>query len=164
MRKVWVVWKGPIMTVVGISVFLLVVFAAKTFLSDDTQRPVPAAPEPAPAQHVNTRTWRMIAGDPAAHVGERVVVWGQVTGLDSVGGAASFRANVDAARHSPENGSVRYPTSVIMHGGPDVMRKVADGYIFTAEATVDGPGTPGGAATVPSLTVTKLTITDKTVG
>jgi hypothetical protein len=168
MRTAWVAWKGPIMTLVGIAAFLLALFAAKTFLSDGTQQVVPAAPEPAPAQHVNTRTWQMIARDPAGHIGERVVLWGQVTGLDPVGGAASFRANVDAARHAPENGSVNYPTNVIMHGDPDILRKVADGYIFTAEATVDGAGTPGArsddATTVPALTVTKLTITDKTVG
>lgn len=168
MRTAWVAWKGPIMTLVGISAFLLVLFGAGALLSRGGSQPAPATVELAPAQHVNTRTWEGIARDPASHTGERVVLWGQVTGFDRGGGAATFRANVDAARHTLENGSLNYPTNVIMHGDPDMMRKVADGYIFTAEATVDGAGTPGGgpgsATAVPMLTVTKLTITDKTVG
>lgn len=164
MRRAWVAWKGPVMTLVAISAFLLVVFAVGAFLSHGGSPAAPAVTiEPAPAQHINTRTWQAIARDPAGHTGERVVLWGQVTGFDRGPGAASFSANVDAARHRPENGSVRYPTNVIMRGGPDVLRKVADGYIFTAEATVDGSDTPGGPA-VPALTVTKLTITDRTVG
>lgn len=165
MRTAWVAWKGPTMTLVGISAFLLVLFGGGALFSRGESQPAPSTLEAAPALHVNTRTWKVIARDPAGHTGERVVLWGQITGIDPAGGAATFRANVDAARHTPENGRVNYPTSVIMHGGPDVLHKVADGYIFTAEATVDGAGTPGaGATTVPMLTVTKLTITDKAVG
>lgn len=163
MRTAWAAWKGPIITLVGIGAFLLALFGAKALLSHGGSQATSVTPEPAPAQHVNTRTWQVIARDPEGHIGERVVLWGQVTGLDSAGGAATFRANVDAARRRPENGSVNYPTSVIMHGDPDILRKLADGYIFTAEATVDGASRPG-SPTVPTLTVTKLRITDKTVG
>lgn len=151
------------MTLVGIGAFLLVVFGAKALYTHNVSRPAPIALAPAPALHVSTRTWRAIARDPAGNIGARVVLWGQVTGLDRAPGAASIRANVDAARHRPENGTVNYPTSVILYGDPDVLGKAAEGYIFTAEATVDATSAAGGA-TVPSLTVTKLTITDKTVG
>jgi len=62
---------------------------------------------------------------------------------------------------------VNYPTSVIMHGDPAMLHNLVQGYIFKAEATSTGP--PRSPPTLgrrqrPNLTVTKITITDKTVG
>jgi hypothetical protein len=160
----WVAWAWPVMTFVAITAFLFVLFGVGS-------RPVPAPSAPAaplePAVHLNTRQWRAVADDPLAHAGERILLWGQVTQLDATTGPSSFRAKVDAAHHIPTDGVVNYPTDVIMHGDPAEIRKAVPGYIFKAEVTVDpAPAgrAPSARPSVPTLTVTKLTITDKTVG
>jgi hypothetical protein len=168
MRRVPAAWVWPITTfvVIAASIGVFVVFRVATYASS-SDSPGVSAPL-APARHVNTRTWRTIAEDPTGHADERVVLWGRVTQFDPTVDGSTFRANVDAAHHAAENGVVRYPTSVIMHGDPGLLRKLVHGYTFTADATVDAGGAPGtvsdGRGPVPTLTVTRLTITDKTAG
>jgi hypothetical protein len=160
-------WALPIVTFVGIGAFMITVLVIRAVSGTSDADTANAFAGPLePARHVNTRQWRTIAADPLGHAEQRVVLWGRVTRFDPTTDASSFRANVDAARHTPQNGVVNYPTSVIMHGDPDVLRKLAQGFIFTAEATVDGTVPPGETpdARIPRLTVTKLTVTDKTVG
>jgi hypothetical protein len=167
MRTAWAAWAVPITTFIAIAAFIFVLSGGGPYSSSATGPSTPAPP-PAPAQHINTRSWRVIAEDPAGHAGDRVVVWGQVTRFDPTTDASTFRANVDAARHTPRNGVVNYPTDVIMHGDPYLLRHLARGYIFTAEVTVDGASTvtstSGDEIVVTRLTVTKLAVTDKTVG
>lgn len=171
-RRRWVRWVWPATTFVLIAAFM---FAAM-FVRDMGPRPAPVAAAPEPAQHLNTRAWRTIAADPEAHAHERVVLWGQVTAFDPAGDPSTFRANVDAARHRPSGGTVNYPTAVVLRGDPSALRALALGYIFTADVTIEGavpaaaPGaapvaaTAPGAAVLPRLTVTRLTVTDRTVG
>jgi hypothetical protein len=165
MRRRWAAWVWPTVAFAAIPVCALLLVWGKQHFSDNV--PDNAATPLAAAQHVNTRSWRTISQDPAGHAAARVVLWGQVTQFDAPG-AATFRANVDSARHAPDNGVVNYPTAVIMHGDPILLQNLVRGYIFKAEATVDGGTTdnagPDRKATVPTLTVTKITITDKTVG
>jgi len=167
MRRIWAAWARPIVTFVVISAFMIIAGLVRGWWATSEADAANAFAGPLePARHVNTRAWRTIAADPADHAEERVVLWGRVTRFDPMADASSFRANVDAARHTPQNGVVNYPTSVLMHGDPVVLRKLGQGFIFTAEATVDGTA-PAGAnpdVRVPALTVTKLTVTDKTVG
>jgi hypothetical protein len=164
MRAGWKAWVWPTMIFAALPAGLLVLMLVKPYLSDPAAS---VAPTPLDAAvHVNTRTWRSISQDPANHAAERLVLWGQVTQFDPA--TSTFHANVDAARHTPSNGVVNYPTAVIMHGDPYTLRNLARGYIFKAEATLDGAApqgsTPAGEVPVPTLTVTQLTITDKTVG
>ncbi|HEX4250664.1 MAG TPA: hypothetical protein VH008_22555 [Pseudonocardia sp.] len=164
MRAGWKAWVWPTIIFAAIPAGLLVMVLLKPYLSDPTAN---AAPTPLDAAvHVNTHTWRSIAQDPAGHAQDRLVLWGQVTEFDRA--TSTFYANVDAARHTPSNGTVNYPTAVIMHGDPATLQNLARGYIFKAEATLDGAvpqsTASGGKAPIPTLTVTKLTITDKTVG
>jgi hypothetical protein len=167
MRKIWAAWAWPIVTFVVISTFMisLAVVRYESGTSDADTANAAAAPLE-PARHVNTRAWRTIAADPAGHAEERVVLWGRVTRFDPTADASTFRANVDTAHHTPQNGVVNYPTSVVLHGDPSVLRNLGQGFIFTAEATVDGTVPAGGTPDVriPELTVTKLRVTDKTVG
>ena len=166
MRKGWKAWVWPTMTFAAIPACAALLVWGKPYFSDDV--PNNAATPLTAAQHVNTRAWRTISQDPGSHAEDRIVLWGQVTQFDATPGASTFRANVDAARHTPRNGVVNYPTAVLMHGDPTMVHDLVRGYIFKAEATVDGATTdntgPDRKATVPNLTVTKLTITDKTVG
>jgi hypothetical protein len=177
-RRAWARWAWPIVTffVIGAFMIIAVVLRGAAAQSDAATPNTFLAPLE-PAQHVNTREWRAIAAAPGENADARVVVWGQVTGFDPAADPSTFTANVDSARHSPANGTVNYPTPVILHGVPGDLRKLANGYIFTAEATVDAPAatgadasrgasrpSAGGGSGLPELTVTKLTITDKTVG
>jgi hypothetical protein len=167
MRRIWAAWAWPIVTFVVIGAFMITVLVVRSVSgTSDADTPNASATQLEPARHINTRKWRTIAANPADHAEERVVLWGRVTRFDPRADASSFRANVDTARHTPRNGVVNYPTSVVLHGAPDVQRNLGQGFIFTAEVTVDGTAPAGGApdATIPALTVTKLTITDKTVG
>lgn len=181
-KKVWARWAWPLVTFVLIAVFMIVAVVVHGVAAQpDAATPNAFLPPLEPAQHVNTREWRTIAADPIGHADERVVLWGRVTAFDPSIDPSSFSAKVDSARHTPANGTVNYPTPVLLHGNPADLQKLATGYVFTAEATVDGPPTPidgddagtGGTATrpgagagggVPELTVTKLTVTDKTIG
>jgi hypothetical protein len=173
MRRVWARWAWPIVTFFVIGAFMIIAVVLRGGAAQsDAATPNVFLPPLEPAQHVNTREWRAIAADPAGHGDARVVLWGRVTGFDPAVDASSFTANVDSARHTPANGTVNYPTPVVLHGDPSMLAKVVTGYIFTAEATVNTPARTGGTAqpgattatAVPELTVTKLTITDKTVG
>jgi hypothetical protein len=160
-RKIWARWAWPLCTFFVIGAFMIVAVVLRGGgAGSDGPTPNPFLPPLEPAQHVNTREWRTIAGDPSGHADARVVLWGQVTAYDPGIDASSFTANVDSARHTPSNGTVNYPTPAHLHGDPYELRKLATGYIFTAEATVDD----GGGGGVPELTVTKLTVTDKTIG
>jgi hypothetical protein len=161
-RKIWARWAWPLVTFLVIGAFMIIAVVVRGGSEQsDAATPNTFLPALEPAQHVNTREWRTIAADPSGHADERVVLWGQVTAFDPTIDARSFTANVDSARHTPINGAVNYPTSVILHGDPYALRNLATGYIFTAEATVD-PSAAGGG--VPELTVTSLKVTDKTVG
>lgn len=184
-KRVWARWAWPLVTFVLIAAFMIVAVVMRGVgAQPDAAEPNAFLPPLEPAQHLNTREWRTIAADPTGHADERVVLWGRVTAFDPSIDASSFTANVDSARHTPANGTVNYPTPVLLHGDPADLRKLATGYVFTAEATVDGPPTPedgdaragngtgtratrpgaGAGGGVPELTVTKLTITDKTIG
>jgi hypothetical protein len=167
MRRIWAAWAWPIVTFVVIGAFMITVLVVRSLSgTSDADTPNAVAAPLEPARHINTRTWRTIAANPADHADERVVLWGRVTRFDPMVDASSFRANVDTARHTPQNGVVNYPTSVVLHGDPAIFGRLAQGFIFTAEATVDGTAPAGDTpdVRVPELTVTKLTVTDKTVG
>jgi hypothetical protein len=171
MRKIAARWAWPAVTFLLIGGFMVLAVLVRGGLgTSDADTSSPSAISLEPAQHVNTREWRTIASDPAGHADARVVVWGRVTSYDPAADPSSFRANVDSARHIPRNGTVNYPTPVVVHADPSLLQHLATGYIFKAEATVnaqggsrpDGAAAPGGS--VPELTATQLTVTDKTVG
>lgn len=161
-RRIWARWAWPLVTGLVIGAFMIIAVVVRGGgAQPEATTPNAFLPPLEPARHVNTREWRTIAGDPSGHADARVVLWGRVTAFDKAADARSFSANVDSARHTPANGTVNYPTSVVMHGDPYMLRNLATGYIFTAEATVDSRTAAGGT---PELTVTRLTIADKTVG
>jgi hypothetical protein len=122
----------------------------------------PPAP-PAPAKTISARDWALIAKDPDAHAGERVVVYGQVTQFDSATGASTFRANVDGAAHKVSYGYADYKTNTMLTGPDDQLKDIVDGDLFRAEVTVAGAlsydTTMGGSTTVPKLEITAIKVT-----
>jgi hypothetical protein len=126
-------------------------------------KPAPAAPAPLDkAKAINARTWQLIAKDPEAHAGERVIVYGQVTQFDAATGTDNFRANVDGVVHKPEYGYADYETNTLLSGDEGTLKDVVEGDLFKAEVTVDGAKSYdtaiGGNTTAPQLTVTKIEV------
>jgi hypothetical protein len=133
--------------------------------------PAPAVSEPAvivqdaplqPARKITARDWQLIAKNPDAHTGERIIVYGQVTQFDATTGTSGFRANVDGAVHKPSYGYADYDINTMLAGDANTLGNVVEKDLFKAEATVAGSltyqTTLGGNLTVPQLTVTKIDV------
>lgn len=119
------------------------------------------APEPAyeagdPADYavIGERDWALIAKDPDAHLGEKIVLFAEVTQFDSATGNDLFRAN--AATSQLEYWSLD-GTNTIFTGDKQVLGPVVQGDIVKVHATVLGSLSYdtqiGGSTTVPSLAV-----------
>lgn len=121
-------------------------------------------PPPAPAKAITARDWALIARDPSSHVGESIVVYGQVTQFDSATGRTTFRANVDGVKHPVRYGYADYDTNTFLTSVDaaslgDLVQKD----LFRAEVVVAGAysyeTTMGGTLTVPQLLVTRIEVT-----
>lgn len=126
----------------------------------------PPAP-PAPPRAITARDWQLIAKNPDAHIGERVIVYGEVTQFDAATGTSAFRANVDGVVHKVKYGYADYKTNTVLTtGSSSLFTDVVTGDLFRAEATVLGSfsyGTQiGGSTTVPQLMVTAIKVTGST--
>lgn len=97
------------------------------------------------------------------HVGEAMIVYGQVTQFDSVTGTSGFRANIDGVRHQVSYGYADYETNTILQGDPAALGDLVEGDLFRAEVVVGGTYTYetslGGQMTVPTLAVSKIQVT-----
>jgi hypothetical protein len=117
-----------------------------------------------PARKITSREWKLIAKDPEAHAGERVIVYGQVMQFDAATGVDAFRANVDGAEHKPSYGYADYDTNTFLSGPATELVDLVEGDLFRAEVTVDGAYSYstqiGGGTTAPRLIITKI----KTIG
>ncbi|GAA2886326.1 hypothetical protein GCM10010472_50660 [Pseudonocardia halophobica] len=118
---------------------------------------------PAPARAITARDWALIAKSPDAHVGERIVAYGQVTQFDAATGTSAFRANVDGVVHKPSYGYVDYETNTFLNESGTLFAQLVKGDLFRAEVTVTGSysysTTMGGTMTVPQLQVTAINVT-----
>lgn len=125
--------------------------------------PLPPPPPPAPlAPHraLNARDWQLLAKDPDAHKGERVIVYGRVTQFDSATGTSGFRANVHGVKQEKW---YDYDTNTILKGDEAKLKDVVEDDLFKAEVTVSGSysydTSIGGNTTAPELAVDSITIT-----
>ena len=80
----------------------------------------------------------MIAKDPDSHVGESIIVYGEVTQFDSVTGTDTFRANVDGAVHQVTYGFSGYETNTVLTGGGADLSNLVEGDLFEADVVVAG--------------------------
>jgi hypothetical protein len=156
---------------VGVVVLLLVIVAMSgndggSGSSTNSRSASGAAPavQPVlgPAKAITERDWQLIAKDPEAHTGDRVIVYGEVTQFDATTGTDAFRANVDGVEHKPEYGYADYETNTILNGDDAALKALVQGDLFKAEVTVAGAqsyeNTMGGTLTAPKLTVTKVDV------
>ncbi|WP_233899187.1 PASTA domain-containing protein [Pseudonocardia dioxanivorans] len=129
-----------------------------------TPVPTTVKPPPLPAKAITAREWALIARSPDAHIGEAVIVYGQVTQFDSATGPAGFRANVDGVAHKVSYGYADYDTNTILVADTAAtLGDLVNKDLFKAEVTVLGSytyeTTMGGSTTVPKLAVQKVTVT-----
>lgn len=153
----------------------LVGTSAPSPASSDTTSPPAAAPTPTPApplkpsspeaaprtayEPVSPREWAVIAKNPDAHAGERIVVYGVVTQFDAQTGTDAFRADVGAQNMQE---AYQYDTNTIMSGDEESLADVVEGDEFRANVTVVGSytyeTTAGSQLTVPLLVVDSIRV------
>ncbi|MCE3552498.1 hypothetical protein LWC33_13635 [Pseudonocardia sp. RS11V-5] len=143
--------------VLAVAVLGLLVVVAVGVVVNLGSAPSPFVEEP--ARSLTARDWALIAKDPEAHSGERVVVHGLVTQFDSTTGTKRFRAEVDAV---PQEDSISGTNTILTGSGRD-LDPVVEGDLFTAEVTVEGAASYdtalGGSTTAPELEVDSITVT-----
>jgi hypothetical protein len=119
----------------------------------------PGAPLP-PHRAVDAREGQIIAKEPAAHEGERIIVYGRVTQFDAATGNDTFRASVDGVDHPGD--AYAFDTNTMLSGDASALRDIVNEDLFRAEVTVAGSmsyGTQiGGNTTVPMLTVDTIKV------
>lgn len=148
--------------VVGAGVLLLgVVIATGVRISPASTS---ASMPPPPHRAVDAREWQVIAKDPDAYQGERIVVYGHVTQIDPAAGESTVRANVDGVAHGGEERAyLKYKTNTMLSGDAKALDGVVSGDLFTAEVTVRGSMSydtqVGGNATVPVLAIDSIRVT-----
>jgi hypothetical protein len=146
---------------------------ATTTPSSASAAPQPSAQQPAaparpaaPPRGVSAREWAKIAKEPDVHVGEAIIVYGEVTQFDSVTGPNTFRANVDGVKHPVSYGFADYPTNTILTNESADLGDIVQDDLFKAEVVVAGSlsyeTTLGGSTTVPKLTVKKISVIGST--
>jgi hypothetical protein len=101
------------------------------------------------------REWQIIAKDPAAHEGERIIVYGRVTQFDAATRDDTFRTTVDGIDHPGE--TYAFDTNTVLSGDAGTLRDIVDDDLFRADVTVAGSMSYdtqiGGSTTAPRLTV-----------
>ena len=121
--------------------------------------PPPSAPAE-PYRKLSARDWQIIAKNPDAHIGERVIVHGRVTQFDAATGTTAFRASVDGVR---QKRAYDYDTNTMLGGDAADLQDIVVDDEFTAEVTVRGSLTYqtqiGGSTTVPVLLVQTISRT-----
>ncbi len=133
-------------------------------------KPPAVAPLPAPPateyRKITAREWQLIAKAPDLHLGERIIVYGQVTQFDSATGASGMRANVDGVIHPVRYGYADYETNTVLAVGSaeaSLLANVVKGDLFTARVVVNGSYAYdtqiGGSTTVPQLIVESIQVT-----
>ena len=129
--------------------------AAKTVQSEpkETSKTVEAV-------KVTERQWAKVVRDPDAFIGQRYIIYGQVTQLDSATGANRFRAET-AHTVTTEYGFYEGADTVLT-GDEDDLSNLVEGDVFRATVTVIGSfeddTNMAGNKTVPYLTVDKLKV------
>ena len=117
------------------------------------------APPPVPHREISSRDWQVIAKNPDAHKGKRIIVYGYVTQFDAATGTSSFRASIDAIRHKR---TYKYDTNTLLSGTTEMLNDIVADDQFRAEATVMGSFSYdtqiGGNATVPLLHVDTISL------
>ncbi len=124
--------------------------------------PPPTAPT-GPHRKITAREWSLIARNPEAHEGERIIVYGVVTQSDTATGSQFLRASVDGVEHKPRYGFADYATNTVLAGAVSDLDNVVADDLFRAEVTVTRSFSYdtqiGSNTTAPLLAVNSIKVT-----
>ncbi|MCW2632507.1 MAG: hypothetical protein JWR88_1469 [Pseudonocardia sp.] len=155
-RSGW--WLAIIGLVVALGVAAGVLIAMdKIHLGSTSSSSASTSATPVGYRAVTAREWLLIAKDPDAHKGERIIVYGQVKQLDAETGTNGFRASVDGVTHPVQSGSVDYATNTVLTWRASDLHNVAQVDLFVAHVTVTGSTTQNGVKT-PLLAVDTIEV------
>ncbi|MFD4469675.1 DUF2510 domain-containing protein [Rhodococcus sp. NPDC058505] len=120
-----------------------------------------AKKDPASYEQLTDRDFALIAKDPAAAVGRKVVVYGRVTQFDSATGATQFLART--APSVPDRVYDYEQNTFVVGDTAALIRDVVEDDLVTMHAEVLGSFTydtqAGGSTTVPKLQVNLIEVT-----
>lgn len=145
LRRTWPILLG---------VLFLLVLAAPMILPAGVLFPL------SPAQVITERDWQMIAKDPDASEGKRIVVHGRITQFDAATGRTSFRADVRSTPFPVDEIRPEGTVNTLLDGSETDLGPLVEGDAFRAEATVTDATSYatqlGGQTVVPHLDVTAI--------
>lgn len=108
---------------------------------------------------LDERAFALIAKDPDAHIGEKIVAYGYVTQFDSATGATTFRADTGSA----PGASYDYDVNTVVSGSAPLLAPIVEDDYVTIYAEVAGSYTYdtqiGGSSTAPKLTANIIDVT-----
>jgi hypothetical protein len=153
-------WLAIIGLVVALVVAAGVLIALdKIHLGTTSSSSASTSATPAGYRAVSAREWLLIAKDPDAHKGERIIVYGQVKQLEAATGTRGFRASVDGVPHPVQSGNVDYATNTVLTWRESDLHNVSQGDLFVAHVTVVGSTSSQNGVKIPLLTVDTIEVT-----
>lgn len=104
---------------------------------------------------IDERTWALVAKDPAAHVGEKYVIYGKVTQFDSATGTSGFRANTGGEQ---QEYSYQYDVNTLVSAtDPGTVAEIVEDDLVKMYVKVTGAKTYsttiGGSTTAPQVQI-----------
>lgn len=155
-KKSTVPWYVSILAAIGL--ITVVLFAldeldksnnsepSSTYAAPVTYQAKPADLDVSTYQALTPRDYALIAKDPTKHIGERIVVFGEISQFDSATGPNLFMANTAAEQASDYWG---LETSAVVTGKPGLFDDVVADDVVKIWATVTGDWTYDTALKVP---------------
>lgn len=139
--------------------------AAGTIVDPGSVVSLQAEPDLSPYSQLDDRSYSLIAKDPEAHVGEKVIVYGNIVQFDSFTGPCGFRANTGPA---PTEYSYEYEVNTLVVAPDEDECPVLDDFVqddhIKVWATILGAyeydTTIGGTATAVLLEVESIQLLD----
>lgn len=112
-------------------------------------------------EQITERDWLLIAKNPDAHIGRKVVLYGAVTQFDNGTGADAFRANVGAEW---QEYSYQYDTNtIVQEGNAGLFSPVVMDDLVTLYVEIDGvmryDTTIGGSTSAPKVSAYVVEVT-----
>ena len=114
----------------------------------------PLSTNPADYAAISSRDWALVVKDPAAHAGEKYVIYSRVFQFDAATGTDSFLGFAESAAQSSD---YNYEQTVMFRGDPAILAPVVKDDIVRVYVAIKGAYTydraTGGSNTVPEATV-----------
>ncbi len=125
----------------------------------------PAQPAPSAKKNhrsLSSHTFKLLAKDPDAYIGDTYVIYGEITQFDAATGTEAFRANTGPKKLRISYGYVDYTQNSILGGSVSKLSKLVEGDCFSAKVTVLGSYSYdtqlGGNTTVPMFQVDSIQV------